>query len=404
MENFLDLFTNLNSREGLYLWLMMLVSFLFGFIIALLLRAARIRRLKKDLAEAQRLQQEAQAQTDSLHAQVQERNAELQEASREKVELMERLNQLEAEKKQHYNDIYQLNQQIEELQGTNRAYAATVDELNEQLIGAQTQEETTLEAAPLDLASTGPIAENTSTDYQALQDRLNSVENTVQKLASENTQLRADLAELKTTEAPSTRAAVAVASTEQEEEPAPRITTDKQVLHEKIIVDDRQPDDLTQIAGLGPFLQKKLNNIGVYTYDDIAAWDTARIAEVTEQIEFFPGRIERDDWVGQAAKLAANRTTDTSTSSDRGPATDLKIIEGIGPKIEEILKAGDINDWSELAAADPGRLRELLEQAGGQFRMHNPYTWPLQARLAAGGRWEELDEYQDELKGGREVS
>jgi hypothetical protein len=46
-------------------------------------------------------------------------------------------------------------------------------------------------------------------------------------------------------------------------------------------------------------------------------------------------------------------------------------------------------------------LKEILEEAGGGFRMHNPYTWPLQARLAAAGRWDEFNQYQEELKGGR---
>ena len=80
----------------------------------------------------------------------------------------------------------------------------------------------------------------------------------------------------------------------------------------------------------------------------------------------------------------------------------MKIIEGIGPKIEKVLKDAGIEDWSMLAGTEPGRLKEILEEAGDRFRMHNPYTWPLQARLAAAGRWEEFKNYQDELKGGSE--
>ena len=80
---------------------------------------------------------------------------------------------------------------------------------------------------------------------------------------------------------------------------------------------------------------------------------------------------------------------------------DLKIVEGIGPKIEELFHAADINTWQSLATADPERLSQILKDAGPRFQMHNPETWPNQARLAAEGKWQELEQYQDLLDGGR---
>lgn len=80
---------------------------------------------------------------------------------------------------------------------------------------------------------------------------------------------------------------------------------------------------------------------------------------------------------------------------------DLKVVEGIGPRIEEVLKESGINTWSDLAAAAPDRLRTILDLAGDQFRVHDPGTWPRQAGLAAEGRWDDLVELQDELTGGR---
>lgn len=80
---------------------------------------------------------------------------------------------------------------------------------------------------------------------------------------------------------------------------------------------------------------------------------------------------------------------------------DLKVVEGIGPRIEEVLKESGINTWSDLAATAPDRLRTILDLAGDQFRVHDPGTWPRQAGLAAEGRWDDLVELQDELTGGR---
>jgi len=63
-------------------------------------------------------------------------------------------------------------------------------------------------------------------------------------------------------------------------------------------------DDLKAISGIGPKLEKILNGLGYSTYAQIAALDKAQIARLDKQLGF-SGRIGRDDWVGQAAALAA---------------------------------------------------------------------------------------------------
>ena len=62
-------------------------------------------------------------------------------------------------------------------------------------------------------------------------------------------------------------------------------------------------DDLKVISGVGPALEKKLNDLGVYRFEQIASWKKADIEWVDDQLKF-RGRIERDDWVKQAKKLA----------------------------------------------------------------------------------------------------
>ena len=79
---------------------------------------------------------------------------------------------------------------------------------------------------------------------------------------------------------------------------------------------------------------------------------------------------------------------------------DLKIVEGIGPKIEGLLKDAGINTWSDLAAASVDKIQDVLNAAGDRFKLANPSTWPKQAKLAAEGKWSELTEYQDFLEGG----
>lgn len=67
--------------------------------------------------------------------------------------------------------------------------------------------------------------------------------------------------------------------------------------------DSDHKEDLTKINGIGPYIEQKLNEIGIYNYQQISQFKDEDIRVLTELIDFFPGRIERDDWVGQADSL-----------------------------------------------------------------------------------------------------
>ncbi|MDR7038509.1 NADH-quinone oxidoreductase subunit E [Methylobacterium sp. BE186] len=63
-----------------------------------------------------------------------------------------------------------------------------------------------------------------------------------------------------------------------------------------------QPDALTRIKGIGPGNERRLHALGIYHFDQIAAWTRDEIAWVGTYLAF-PGRIDREDWVGQARAL-----------------------------------------------------------------------------------------------------
>ncbi len=83
---------------------------------------------------------------------------------------------------------------------------------------------------------------------------------------------------------------------------------------------------------------------------------------------------------------------------------NLKRIEGIGPKIAEVLKASGVDSFAKLASMTPDQIKDLLNQAGDRFSFQDPATWPAQAQLAAQGEWDKLKKWQDELKGGKLVN
>jgi predicted flap endonuclease-1-like 5' DNA nuclease len=80
---------------------------------------------------------------------------------------------------------------------------------------------------------------------------------------------------------------------------------------------------------------------------------------------------------------------------------DLTVLEGIGPKVNDLLQKAGITTFAKLAETDPAVISELLQ--ANNLRMLDPRSWPEQARLAAAGNEEGLKALQEKLKGGRAV-
>ena len=79
----------------------------------------------------------------------------------------------------------------------------------------------------------------------------------------------------------------------------------------------------------------------------------------------------------------------------------LQVIEGIGPKMEEILRENGVQDFSTLASSTPEALRTILNKYGDKYRIIDPNTWPKQAALADKRQWADLISLQKTLDTGR---
>ncbi|MGB4709555.1 MAG: hypothetical protein WBH50_08220 [Fuerstiella sp.] len=119
----------------------------------------------------------------------------------------------------------------------------------------------------------------------------------------------------------------------------------------------------------------------------------AAIATIFDQVKV---QADRDEVAGNEDPVKL-----TFKGSKLPQHDDLKIVEGIGPKIEELLHADGIKTWQQLSLANIDHLKEVMSNAGPRFRMHNPETWPQQAKLAAEGLWQQLEKLQEVLDGGR---
>ncbi len=81
---------------------------------------------------------------------------------------------------------------------------------------------------------------------------------------------------------------------------------------------------------------------------------------------------------------------------------DLKIIEGIGTKIEDLYYQAGIRTWLALSETSTEKSQAILDGGGENYAVHNPETWARQAKLAYEGKWQELKIWQETLKSGKE--
>lgn len=80
---------------------------------------------------------------------------------------------------------------------------------------------------------------------------------------------------------------------------------------------------------------------------------------------------------------------------------DLKLVEGIGPKIEGLFHNFDIKTWKSLSETSVAKCQEVLDSGGDRYIVHDPASWPMQAKMAYEGKWKELARWQEEHKHGK---
>ncbi len=122
-----------------------------------------------------------------------------------------------------------------------------------------------------------------------------------------------------------------------------------------------------------------------------------------EKVEETPVVEEVKEEAPVAKEKKEEPAAEAKKEEKKEEADDLKKVEGIGPKIAELLIAKEITTFAILAATDTAAIKEILEAGGSSFASHDPTTWPEQAKMAAAGEWDKLKVWQDELQGGKEA-
>jgi predicted flap endonuclease-1-like 5' DNA nuclease len=188
---------------------------------------------------------------------------------------------------------------------------------------------------------------------------------------------------------------------------------------------------LQVLESIGPKVEEILNSHGIHDFDQLSQQTPQKLRDILDTYGTKYRMIDPEPWIKQS-KLAhaqdwdglvvaqreqyklknpkVNHLVDTKIEKHfmklgilkKYTQDDLKAVEGIGPKIEQLLHADGIKTWAQLANASVDRLKAILTKAGPRYMLADPMTWPRQAALANEGQWAALDDLQKALNGGKE--
>jgi large subunit ribosomal protein L27 len=155
------------------------------------------------------------------------------------------------------------------------------------------------------------------------------------------------------------------------------------------------------VDGTVQFNKRRLNRtfVSVLPFEEEVAVKTAPKKKEAAPKAAAPKATEKKAAPPKAEKAAA--APKKKVAAPKAGGDDLKKIEGIGPKIAEILTGAGLATFQSLSEVSADKVREVLAEAGNRYKSHDPTTWPEQAKMAAEGKWDELKAWQGELKGGK---
>jgi predicted flap endonuclease-1-like 5' DNA nuclease len=166
--------------------------------------------------------------------------------------------------------------------------------------------------------------------------------------------------------------------------------------------EEAKPDDLTLIEGIGPKSGEALKAAGITTFGQVAKMSPGDLEKVMKDHKVrLVGSTEH--WPRQAEIAASGDLTALEEYQTRlkgeTVADDLTLIEGIGPKSAEALKAAGITTFAQMAKMSSGDLEKAVKDQKVRL-VGSTETWPQQAGLAAKGDLTALEALQARIKGG----
>lgn len=127
--------------------------------------------------------------------------------------------------------------------------------------------------------------------------------------------------------------------------------------------------------------------------------DKTSIAPVAKKKKATKAKAAPKKEVKETVAKAVPKKATAKKAASKGD--NLTKVEGIGPKVMEVLNEAGIVSFADLAGQKADKIAEILIEANSRYKMFDPTSWPLQAKMAADEKWDELKKWQDEHDGGK---
>ncbi|MDG2418516.1 MAG: hypothetical protein P8M17_05960 [Saprospiraceae bacterium] len=316
-----DLFTSMDTEDSIVVLVFLGVSFFIGLLFGAWVRAGKIKRLKRELVEKNLGAKSLRTQYDSLVEQFEKKEEDLKIAETRTNEAAEDIIRLTNEQNHFQTELKSAREEMERLQEENLNYVNRIKG------GIITDTNTVVDTSSSD---DNGLSNSINVIDEVQNDRLSLIEEKLEKLVLENLSLKVEMGNLERATGVSTGIDTETAEevldlSDVQNDEIPN-TFDEEVLEEDfgemspqergerakakigLLLGEKIPeanvsekDDLKKIEGIGPFIEMRLNDIGIFTFEQVSMLNEESISLITDAIQFFPGRIEKDDWVGQAA-------------------------------------------------------------------------------------------------------
>jgi predicted flap endonuclease-1-like 5' DNA nuclease len=226
-----------------------------------------------------------------------------------------------------------------------------------------------------------------SNELESFKETLASAKNKLQELVAENEKLKAELAAK-----PQTKITRVTEASRAESKPISAVEAAKVEPLAKPIAEAEPVKFLNENSNGEIAPTQRINSRS--ESDENTEKPVAKISQTADNQSVTTVSSEKNNAVSTAVPAIQPHPIYSS-------ADDLKVIEGIGPKIEMILKEAGIENWHQLAEVNIDNLKGILEKAGPRFRLNDPSSWSQQARLLSEGSYDKFKELTDNLVGGK---
>lgn len=164
------------------------------------------------------------------------------------------------------------------------------------------------------------------------------------------------------------------------------------------------------ICGILGYLIGKASNTTIDNSAELNIWKDKNM-KLQADLDTCTGKLSTAASAVAATSLTTNIATPILIPFDAAAAKavfgktikqdDLKVVEGIGPKIAGMFNESGIKTWKELSETAVAKCQEVLDGGGDRYKIHNPASWPMQAKMCYEGKWADLLKWQDEHDHGK---